>query len=173
MAAAQHDDQQERAEHKHAAGNSERELVARHLRRQPRRRIVRTGAKHAARVVGGKGREDRQPERATDLLRGVEQPRRGPGVRLDPTPEVASSVIGTNVSPIPIDIGTRPTSRFDDVVTVDRHAGQDNIPAAASVIPPTATVRTPKRPISCWARPAPTMIPSVTGRNAKPAFSGL
>ena len=40
------------------------------------------------------------------------------------------------------------------------------------VIPVNATMRIPIRRISAWEAPAPMMIPSVNGTNAKPAFSG-
>ena len=39
-------------------------------------------------------------------------------------------------------------------------------------MPTAAVVRTPIRLTSCCAMPAPMPIPTVTGRNARPASSG-
>ena len=47
------------------------------------------------------------------------------------------------------------------------------MPIVAIVSPSEATARTPMRRMSCWAMPAPMAMPAVTGRKARPAFSGL
>ena len=47
-------------------------------------------------------------------------------------------------------------------------AAEEEEAIAASGMPISVTVFTPRRGTSCWAAVAPTMIPTVTGRNASP-----
>ena len=74
---------------------------------------LRRLAGEARERVGGrarrKGRQDREPERAADLLRRVEQPGGEAGVLVRDA-VVAISVSGTNVSPMPIDVSMTPAA---------------------------------------------------------------
>src|SRR5438067_1030470 len=86
---------------------------------------------------------------------------------------VAISVTGTNVSPIPIDITTRPGNRSARYAPCTGMRLRSTRPTAASAIPAIGTSRTPRARIAGCASPAPITIPKVIGTNAAPALSGL
>ena len=76
--------------------------------------------------VRGEGREHRQPDRATELLRRVEQPRRKARRPRRPTLVVAIRVIGTKVSPMPTAMIIRPGQQVTEVGSRHRDSAQDD-----------------------------------------------
>ena len=100
---AEHEHDEARDEERCADG--ERDVEAARQRLRPWRRRCAQRCDVAARR---ERREDRKTERAADLLRRVEEARGEPRVRRAATFVVASSVSGTNVRPMPIDITAMP-----------------------------------------------------------------
>ena len=86
---------------------------------------------------------------------------------------VAISVTGTNVSPIPIDIGSRPGSSVPRYVPSTDAWASMNRPPAAITMPSIVVSRTPSFFTRICDSPEPITMPAVTGRNARPASSGL
>ena len=87
---------------------------------------------------------------------------------------VAISVSGTKTRPMPIDIRRRPGSR--SLADTCRASGCEPAGRArrqASAIPINGTCRALMALIATCESAAPITIPAVTGRNARPAFSGL
>ena len=88
------------------------------------------------------------------------------------TPLVAISVIGTNTSPMPIEVSMIPgrrSGRYDPSGVSRRNVSRPSVPRAS---PMSGTSRAPSIGTSFCESPAPMITPAVNGTNAKPASSG-
>jgi hypothetical protein len=94
--AGDQDHGEDRPEDGEARADGERPLEA--LGQRDRDRAA--GGRDVTRAAVGDRRQDREPERAADLLRGVDQARGQPG-SWPSTPLTAAIVIGTNAKPRP------------------------------------------------------------------------
>ena len=86
---------------------------------------------------------------------------------------VAIKVSGTKTRPMPIDIRRRPGSRSGRYEPWVGMRASRKRPPEASAIPINGTRRALIALIATCESAAPITIPAVTGRNARPAFSGL